>query len=153
MKRIQLTRGKVTIVDDEDYEELNKYKWQCNYYGYASRRNGDIPRWHMAWDIIGKPRGGMVIDHIHGNKLDNRKEELRFATRSQNAINSKMFKTNTSGYRGICWNKYRQKWMARISVNNKRIYLGCYTDKKMAADVYNEAAIVYFGKFVKLNTT
>ena len=87
------------------------------------------------------------IDHINGNSLDNRFENLRLATNADNNKNKKKHKNNKSGYKGVSWHKRIKKWQAEIQVNNKQIPLGYYTNKFYAALVYARAAKKYFGEF------
>ena len=87
------------------------------------------------------------VDHKNGNSLDNRFENLRLATGADNIKNQKKRKTNTSGFKGVSWDKKNKKWRARIQVNNKLIHLGCYNNKFYAALVYARAAKHYFGEF------
>ncbi len=89
------------------------------------------------------------IDHIDGNRTNNRIENLREATRSQNNGNSKIARNNTSGYKGVQWCKTTKKWRSVIWINNKRKCLGRYDDIENAAKAYHEAAIVYFGVYAK----
>ena len=88
------------------------------------------------------------IDHINGIKTDNRICNLREATTSQNKMNSSKYKNNTSGYKGVIW--YQGKWCARIGINSKSIYLGCFTDLEEAAQTYKEAELKYFGEFANV---
>ena len=152
MKTIELTQGKVTIVDDDDFERLNQWKWRYNTNGYAIRSISRKPgkrTIRMHREIIGTP-DGMETDHINCNKLDNRKENLRFCNRSQNEANRFKYNNNTSGRKGICWNKDRQKWVAQIQVNGKGVYLGRFTDIEDAAKAYEKAATEYFGEFARV---
>jgi hypothetical protein len=89
------------------------------------------------------------IDHIDGNKLNNKIENLREVTHSQNAMNVKKFVTNTSGVKGVCWDKARKKWMVRISVNNKCINIGRYDDLELAELVAIEARDKYHNQYAK----
>lgn len=155
MKTIKLTQGKETIVDDEDYEELNKFKWCIGSVGYAIRResskiNKDRPTIYMHKYIFNNPN--TIIDHINGNTLDNRKCNLRICTKSENRRNSKKPKNaKTSKYKGVYFFKDSKKWRARIRVLDKLIDLGLHINEIDAAKAYNEAAIKYFGEFAKLN--
>lgn len=89
------------------------------------------------------------VDHINGNPLDNRRENLRLATRSQNMANSTRRSDNTSGYKGVCWDKGMQKWRAGLSVNGKTRYLGCFDSPEQAHAVYLEAAKALHGEFAR----
>jgi hypothetical protein len=160
MKYIPLTKGKVSIVDDEDFRWLSQWKWQYlqNKNGYAIR---DLGRKYLHREIMHCPKGKQV-DHINHNTLDNRKENLRICTGAENHHNIIRKSLPESGYRGVKnFNKQRKKlwiakkgnrpWSASIMVNRKYIYLGCYFTKEEAAKVYNEAAVKYFGEYAHLN--
>jgi len=101
--------------------------------------------------IIVNPFKDKQIDHINHNTLDNRKENLRIVTGSQNGMNQKLHKNNTSGYKGVHWFIYSKRWMAYIRLNSRKIHLGYFNSKIEAAYAYNYAALKYFGKFAKLN--
>lgn len=159
MKEIQITRGCVALVDDEDFERLNRYHWCYHGNGYAARgyhENGKvhIEKTHQA--IIGAAPKGYVIDHINGNKLDNRRSNLRFVTHQQNTFNSKP-KTNVSGrlcrsrFKGVTWRGDRHKWRSCITIDRKRHYIGLYDTEEEAAIAYNNAAIILFGEYANLN--
>ena len=95
---------------------------------------------------------GMVVDHINGDKLDNRKENLRICTMSENARNSKKHADATSSqYKGVSFAKTRGCWVAQISAYGNRITLGSYTVEVEAAKAYNKAALFYFGEFAFIN--
>ena len=87
------------------------------------------------------------IDHADGDTLNNKFENLRLATHADNKKNQKKYKNNTSGFKGVNWDKKTKKWRARITVNNKKISLGYYNNKFYAALVYARAAKHYFGEF------
>jgi hypothetical protein len=154
MKKIPLSQGKFAIVDDEDYEFLNQWNW---YYdrGYAQRNalrpdRGLIRMHRVILDRMGF-KDFEVPDHINRNGIDNRKLNLRPATQFQNRYNHSSRSNNTSGYVGVCWDKQRKKWRARMVINKKELCLGHYKDKKEAALAYNEAAKKYHGEFAVLN--
>jgi len=90
-----------------------------------------------------------VIDHINQNKLNNRRNNLRVCSRSENGANRSIPKTNTSGYKGVY--RIKNKWMAQIGIKNKSIYLGCFDEKVDAAIAYDTAATKAFGAFARLN--
>ena len=157
MKEIQLTKGKVALVDDEDFEYLNQFKWQANKIRntfYANRnfriyknKQGKI----YMHRLILKAKKEYVIDHIDGDTLNNQKKNLRICTHSENMRNSKIPINNTSGYKGVSYIKRDKKWEAYITFNNKLLNLGTFTDPINAAKAYNAAAVKYHGKFAKLN--
>jgi hypothetical protein len=156
MKEIVLTNGKIALVDDEDFEELSEIKWYFRKEGYAvgnlpSPKKGVYPKQLMHRHIMSAKKG-QQIDHINGNKLDNRKCNLRIADASLNQANSKLRSTNTTGYRGVQYKKDRKKcWYATIKHNYKVICLGYFETKKEAGLAYNEKAKELFGEFARLN--
>jgi hypothetical protein len=133
---IPLSQGQFAIVDDDDFEKINTYKWcikKTSHNLYAKRvfnmKTIDMHRFIM------NPKIGYVIDHINGDGLDNRKENLRICTHSENMKNIKVRKDNTSGVRGIHWQKKANKWHCQIQYNGKKIYLGLYKDLEDAKRV------------------
>lgn len=154
-KELPLTRGKVALVDDDMFEYLNQWKWFYQSKGYAARNSRiDTKRITILLHrvVINAP-DEMQVDHINGNRLDNRKENLRLCTNWQNTANHKMYSHNVTGYAGVGFLKRARykKWIARIVVHGKLIYLGSYTTPKDAALAYNEAALKYRGEFASLN--
>ena len=152
-KEILLTQGKVTLVDDENFEFLNQWKWY-HHQGYACRAlhriNHKQPHIFMHRVIINTPLG-METDHINQNRLDNRKENLRACTGTQNAHNKKIDSLNTSGYKGVCWHKYVKKWVAQIGINKTRKHIGYFNTAEDAARAYDELAKIHYGEFANLN--
>ena len=148
MKAIPLTQGKVTFVNDEDYLKLSEHRWYAHKIGntyYAIRNSPRDPLTHQHYKILmhvvilDTPKG-MDTDHINGNGLDNRRENLRIATRRENMQNQKnRHRRKTSKYPGVWWSKQRNKWRACIEVNNKQYYLGIYSSEEKAARVYRMA--------------
>ena len=88
-----------------------------------------------------------TVDHINGDKLDNRIENLRAATIGQNQHNRKTNANNTSGYKGVCWNKAQKKWTARITLERKNIHLGYFANVEEAAEVVRKAREELHGSF------
>jgi hypothetical protein len=140
MKKIPLTRGKSAIVDDDDFEYLSQWKWWYTTRGYAVRQ--DKGKHIPMHRLINKTPAGFDTDHINRNKLDNRKENLRTVTRSQNFMNINPRKNNTSGCMGVqrC---AKGGWMARITLDYKRIYLGHFKDFKDAVNARKKAELIY----------
>lgn len=149
MRRIKLTQGKYTLVDDEDFEWLNQWKWYYLSIGYAARGKGkNFIYMHRL--IINTPKN-LYTDHINNDKLDNRRCNLRICTNSENQTNRGKYKRNKSGYKGVCWFKQTNKWQAQIRKNNKRFHLGYFQNKIDAAKAYNQKAIELHDNFVYLN--
>ena len=154
MKKINLTRGAVAIVDDKDYEKLSKHRWYYNQ-GYALRAitldSGNQAWIKMHTAIMGKIKG-LEIDHINGDRLDNRKENLRHVTHLQNVQNKASDKNTSSQYKGVHWCKERKRWKSQIAIDGKHYHLGLYRNEKDAAYVYNVWAEYFFGAYARLNT-
>lgn len=149
-KEIRLTNGNITLVSDSWYEYLSQSTWYSNSItGYVSRKGHLCKPEYMHRVITNAPKG-MNVDHINGNKLDNRVENLRLATPSENVQNKKRKRNNQSGYKGVSY-YYAGKWRARIDVDGHEINLGYYDDKEDAAHAYDEAARHYFGEFARTN--
>ncbi len=151
----KLGKGKFALVDDENYEELSKYKWHIDIWGYPRTPTRDNPEKKMIMKrmhrMVLKLEKGKIVDHISGNKLDGRKSNLRIVNDQQNSFNRGLDIRNHSGYKGVCWNKQRKKWSARITIDGKKLYLGFFIDKLEAAKAYNVGALKYFGNFARLN--
>jgi len=157
MKKIPLNKGKFALVDDKDYETLSVYKWYITPAGYASRHQtkeeyGKNPRKTVFMHrYIAEARKGEITDHVNGNPLDNRRENLRVCTTQQNIFNRpKLSKTGTSKYKGVMLRPY-SRWEANIKVNGKGRYLGVFDTEKEAAHAYNIKAKELFGEFALLN--
>ena len=152
MRKIPLTQGKFAIVDDKDFDELSKHKWYFDKYAIRTDyKNNRIYMMHRV--IINTPKG-MDTDHVNGNKLDNRRNNLRVSNRSQNVANNGLRKNNTIGFKGVEFLKNRnfnKPWHARLTLNYRCISLGCFSTAIEAAQAYNRAALKYFGEFARLN--
>ena len=151
MKEICLTKGKIALVNDFDFERLNQWKWYADRIKnkvYAARKNPK--KIYMHREIL-KVKNFQYVDHINGNGLDNRRENLRICTNSQNGQNRGKNKNNTSGFKGVCFHARTQTWIASIWVNRQRVHLGYFKGSIDAAIAYNEAAVKYHGKFAFLN--
>jgi hypothetical protein len=138
MKTIELSKGKKTIVDDEDFQHLNKFKWYVNqnrkdgdYYAIRDDYNdGRKIRIAIHRLIMNAPKG-MLVDHINGDTLDNRKSNLRIVTPRQNHQNFHR-KDYSSKYPGVHFHKYSQRWRSTIEVDGDKIHLGYFDTEKEA---------------------
>lgn len=153
MIEIPLTQGKVALIDEEDFELVNNYKWHYNRkshkYGFAVASGGRRGLRIIMHRLITNAPPGFEVDHINGNPLDNRRNNLRIVTHSQNQKN--MRTSPKSGYKGVSWQKKAKKWQVHLMNNGKKYYLGLFCDIKEAAKAYNIAALEHFGEFAKLN--
>ena len=136
MKKIILSKGELVLVDDLDFEWLNQWKWYANARGYAVRSryvkgSGERGIIYMH-RVLNSTPDGYKTDHIDRNRLNNQRNNLRTVTESQNAMNTKLRKDNTSGYKGIWWHKKNKKWIASIEVAKKVINLGSYSNIQAA---------------------
>lgn len=156
IRAIELTQGKFTVVDDQDYEFLNQWNWQSAYDpkldGYYVHRTQHIGMFNgkKKQKTIGMHRQIMehalgrkleryeVIDHINNDPLDNRRENLRIASPRQNQQNQK--RKTSSKYPGVYWSKQAKKWHAMIKLNGKKKHLGYFVEEREAAKAY-EAAV------------
>jgi hypothetical protein len=156
-RRIYLDEGIYAILDLQDYYRYGRYKWCLGGHAdkfYATRGQIDGPdeikivRLHRL--IMNAPKG-LLVDHRNGNSLDDRRSNLRLATVSENQCNSRKRKNATSKYRGVCFCKEKQKWLAQIVKAGKKRFLGYFKSEIEAAKVYDEAARKLHGEFARLN--
>ena len=160
MKEIKLTQNKVALVDDDMFEELNKYTWcatrsinsKNTFYAKRNKHGGRKVRKgiHMHRVILNTP-DGMETDHIDGNGLNNQRYNLRPCTRQQNNANRKPYPDMSSEFKGVNWRKDRDKWRAYIKMDRKYIHLGHFDSETDAAHAYDAKAIELFGQFARPN--
>ncbi len=147
--------GKYTIVDNEDADWLNSFKWSFKEGNYAKRnlRKADIGSKKMHRLVMDAPEG-LAIDHINGNGLDNRKINLRFCSARGNSINKKRRKDNSSGFTGVYYRKNSNKWFARIYLDGSKginpLNLGTFETAEEAAHAYSTAARLHYKEFVRI---
>lgn len=163
MVEIKLTGPKssthVAFVSDEDYEVLSLFSWCVTGKGHIGRtvreydktgkcfRKGQIWMHRIVAARMGLDIDGSQVDHINLDKKDNRRENLRRATNQQNQANRTVSKKNTSGFKGVSWHKYHQRWSAKIGVGYKRIHLGFFDTPEEASEAYEKAAQEHHGIF------
>jgi len=155
MKQIKLTKGQFAIVNNQDFDWLNQFKWftQTCRGTHRAVRKKDGKTVPMSREIMETNQSivGFFVDHINRNTLDNRRRNLRLATRSQNLANSRTIRSNRTIHKGVTWKKSKNCWEVRIQVNKKMFYPGISKSLKEAINIYNLAAKKYFGKFANLN--
>ena len=151
-KEIVLKHGQIALVDDEDYENLAGYSWHV-VGGYAQNTQyltTGKKNMYMHRLVMGFPES--VIDHKNGNKLDNRKCNLRICTRQENQRNQKLSIRNTSKYRGVSYYRRYGNWRACITNNEKKlVFLGYFKTAEEAARRYDEESKKIHGEFGILN--
>jgi len=153
---IPLTRGLYTIVDAALYKQFSMVKYWAQKTRYPGRfyavhtviENGKQHIIYMHREILGMDGNDKrLVDHINGNGLDNRSANLRIATVSQNNMNSMISKNNSCGYKGVYWDKHRGCWIAAITINWKKIVIGCFDTPEEAHEAYCAAAVRLFKDF------
>lgn len=157
-KQISISNGKAyAIVDDEDFDYLNSFKWRLSA-GYAksdkSRGKKDGKRVfesYLMHRLVNRTPEGLMTDHINRNPLDNRKQNLRTATSADNQRNHPKRRGTSSIYKGVTWDRLNNKWRVSIKVNGKSYHLGRFYCEIAAACAYNFHAKKHFGEFAYLN--
>lgn len=156
---IYIARLRFAVVDPADYDKLINFKWRlCRSgrirYAFCTLSRAPLlpPKALFMHHLVLTPPPGFCIDHINHNGLDDRLQNLRIATPSENHQNTRKTKSKTSSkYKGVDFVKPTRKWRARIALNTKRLFLGSFTDELSAAKAYDEAAIRYFKEYACLN--
>jgi hypothetical protein len=153
-KTIPLSQEKVALIDDEDYDRVNQYLWCASlapdkktYYAKHELPDGDRLYLHR---FIASATKDILVDHKNHNGLDCRKENLRQCTRAQNNAN----KSKTHGgskYKGVCWDKSRNKWKAELTYDYTHVFIGRFSDEIEAALAYDTEARRYFDEFAHTN--
>ena len=166
MIEIQLTQERTAIIDDID-SDLNQFNWYAAFhpkYGnggnYTARRKYrkgicvHTEQMHrtILSRILNRPLERYEeVDHENRNPLDNRRQNLRLATREQNTRNQGAHKDGSSNFKGVSWNKEKGKWHARIYTKGKHIHIGYFENATSAAKSYDEKAKQLFGAFAVTN--
>jgi len=151
MKQIK-TKTEIILVDDEDFDELNKYVWRINNFGYAYReqwKNNKGKKILMQRQILGKLSIGMVTDHIDRNKLNNQRSNLRICTQSENIFNSPKKKNNKSGHVGVRFYHQIGKWEAYIMKNWKKYNLGDFDTQEEAIKARKNGEKLLYPNFIR----
>lgn len=151
MKRIALTRGKVSLVSNSDFRTLSRFKWTAAFGAngwWAYRKTVGGKSVYMHREILKCPEG-LEVNHKNHDGLDNRRCNIRICAKWQNNGNSRLASHNTSGFKGVRF--HNGKWEANISRSNHTFYLGSFSRAKDAAKAYDKSAKKYFGKFSLTN--
>jgi hypothetical protein len=163
MKEIPMTQGLVALVDDEDAGLIGGYKWRGlkskgahTAYAYAQIRGSRPKRRIYLHRLIMNAPAGIEVDHINGNGLDNRRANLRLATRVENSRNvPKRPLINglppSSKFKGVTWSKYHGYWAAQVCINRKHKMIGYFASETDAALAYNAFVVANFGEFALPN--
>jgi hypothetical protein len=161
MKKIPLSRGMTTIIDDEDFERVSQFKWSVTCHkertppDYYARRAVWQPETRKSITVllhrfILNAPPDKHVDHINGDGLDNRRANLRLVTPAQNQQNLKR-RRGASGFRGVQYDERKRRHYARIKVNNQKIWLGFFDNAEEAARAYDAAAVKHHGEYAQLN--
>lgn len=150
MQVITLTKGMTTVVDDEDALPL---KWYYGANGYAQRKSrkekGTYLHRLVMERLLGRPlKHGEYVDHINGNKLDNRRQNLRLSTMSQNLANGKIRSNNTTGVRGVSLDRRNGHYVAHYYIKSKKYHIGSYKTLEEAIKARRTKEIKLYGDFV-----
>lgn len=156
VRQIPLTKGQVALVDDDDFDRLSQFSWYAQPHRgtfYAQRTiysDGKRRTIHMHHEVLGV-QPYERIDHRNRNGLDNRKQNLRTATHSQNQWNRGPQANNASGFKGVYLDRCTGRWQAEIRFQRKRIHLGRFASPELAARAYDAKAIELHGQFAFVN--
>lgn len=156
VKYIPLTRGKVALVDDGDYDLASQFKWQAkqskkrwyavmSYWDFSSKKLRGRTMHGLIMGIVGREQ----VDHINLDGLDNRRENLRTCENGPNQHNRPLQKNNTTGFKGV--SPHLGAYLATICVQSKKVHVGRFSNPVDAARAYDAAAIKYFGDFARVN--
>lgn len=160
MIEIELANKKGTAIIDDCDSDLLAFRWRKMSTGYACRGQRESKTRVVTYlmhrmvleRIVGRELATMeYCDHINGNRLDNRRSNLRLATQKQNQQNRRRKRNTDNPYKGIYFDKQRNKWRADIFVNGSHITLGQFSTPELAHKAYCEAAKQHFGEFAKFD--
>lgn len=155
-KQLLLTKGKFALVDDDDFELVSHWHWYAQpgvrtwYAQRAIRKHGHSTSISLHRFLLNPPPG-LQIDHINGDGLDCRRCNMRLATNQQNHYNTRIVKSNRSGYKGVHWDKHHKRWRVRIMVDGHNVHIGYFADLLEAASAYDTEALTLHGEFACTN--
>lgn len=161
MNYIELNHRQVSIVDDGDFEWLNRFTWHAKlrsdgrgfYADHAWRLpSGRVHHIRMHRMLLKTPVG-QRIDHVDGDSLNNQRANLRFCTASENGGNARLNRNNRSGFKGVFWRWDCCRWRVSITVEHRKFCVGHFSTLLEAAQAYDEAAVKFYGEFARTNRT
>lgn len=167
--KIKLTQGFYAVIDKEDLDKVSKFNWfavksRRAIYAATHGENRETIKMHRV--IMGLTESKLICDHIDHDGLNNRKQNLRVCTNSENVKNTTSRKNTSSKYLGVCYrpvrkrklkngdysiNEYTKKWVSQIQCNGKKFFIGRFLEEEQAAIAYNKIAFEKFGEFANLN--
>lgn len=151
LRLLDLPHGYATQIDESDWpavQALTIYRGSNGYAFYSTWGNGKSTPRTLHSLLVAAPKG-MHVDHVNGDKLDNRRANLRIVTPQRNQVNRrKLSKANASGTRGVAWTgaSSTNPWRAQITVNRKNVHLGLFATRQEAVDARRAAEIEHFGE-------
>jgi hypothetical protein len=149
---VLFVKGYKILIDDEHLQRFSLIRWSVGvtsnkiYFSFTKTPTRVAEYMHR---IVANPPNGMLVDHINGNTLDNRKMNLRVCTHQQNIMNSAKRKDNSSGYKGVHRDCRSKRWIARVTFNQKKIHIGLYDTPMEAHEAYCQKASELFGEFYR----
>ena len=146
--RCDLPNGDCFLIDATDYPEVSRHRWSLDEQGYV---HTTIQGKHIKLHCFLLASKGSVVDHINGDRNDNRRSNLRICSAKENSRNQKLRSNNTTGYKGVSYDQRRKKYIASIAVDYKSKFLGYFSDPIEAALKYDQAAILLFGEYARPN--
>lgn len=157
MQKIQLTKGQYTLVNENDFRKLSQYKWcvinsSGKFYAGRNQKIDGKFRTVLMHRVILGAKPGQIVDHRNGDRLDNRRSNLRFCTASESVQNRGKMKNNKSGFKGVHLNRRLNKYEALITKDHKTHYLGVFKTAKSAGQAYARAAKKLHGNFACVST-
>lgn len=161
MKLIALSRGRFAKVDNEDFDRISAHRWYAHWSRYTrsfyavrhEKTNSEGKREfvQMHREVLGAGPG-REVDHANHETLDNRRENLRVCSHSENQHNSRIRRDNASGFKGVSWSESSGRWRATIILKRKQIHLGYHDAKEDAARAYDLASSRLHGDFASPNS-
>lgn len=149
VKKVPLSQGLFALVDDADFALVSEHSWRAVRGGRTYYARSPEMKMQMHRLLLGAC--DKVVDHINGDGLDNRRENLRFCAVKENIRNQRKRIGTTSVFKGVSWKRATAKWSVCIEQNSERLWLGTFDSEIRAAKQYDRAARIFHGQFAKTN--